>query len=227
MISIDHLWKFVVRGAIILCATNQSIDIVLPVCHMTQTLGWFCDSDGYPSKKRKGLQYKATLQGDLFDAMNSVVKSAIFSKLPGLGVDCDTDTESTTETLHATPAEPSKKKRKVSTMPKVTPDPVNPKAVIRMVFALASPEPAVVFRNLRDQARSSVIRMVSPPSTFGLRASRTKHSGRLEMQIWSTINRCWSVHLLLMISFNSNAADAFELKDIPGISKSEEIEKGL
>jgi hypothetical protein len=66
--------------------------------------------------------------------MNSVVKSAIFSKLPGLGVDCDTDTESTTETLYATPAEPSKKKRKVSTMPKVTPDPVrvNPKAVIRM-----------------------------------------------------------------------------------------------
>ena len=117
--------------------------------------------------------------------MNSVVKSAIFSKLPGLGVDCDTDTESTTETLHATPAEPNKKKRKVSTMPKETPDPVrvNPKAVIRMVFALASPEPAVVFRNLRDQARSSVIRMVSPPSTFGLRASRTKHSGRLEMQI--------------------------------------------
>jgi hypothetical protein len=33
MISIDPLWNFVVRGAMILCATNQQgIDIVLPVC---------------------------------------------------------------------------------------------------------------------------------------------------------------------------------------------------
>src|SRR6266852_1526343 len=36
MISIDHLWKFVVRGAMILCATNlDGFDIVLPVCDTT------------------------------------------------------------------------------------------------------------------------------------------------------------------------------------------------
>jgi hypothetical protein len=40
LVSVDHLWKFVVRGAMILCATNQEgIDIVLPVCHVTQNLG--------------------------------------------------------------------------------------------------------------------------------------------------------------------------------------------
>jgi hypothetical protein len=40
MILVNHLWKFVVRGAMILCTTNQEgIDIVLPVCHMTQKLG--------------------------------------------------------------------------------------------------------------------------------------------------------------------------------------------
>ena len=40
MISVDHLWKFVLRGAMVLCTTNQQgIDIVLPVCHMTQGLG--------------------------------------------------------------------------------------------------------------------------------------------------------------------------------------------
>lgn len=49
--------------------------------------------------------------------------------------DPDSDSRSTTETLEA--AEPRKKKRKVT-----------PKPVIRVVSALASPEPAVV---LRDQ----------------------------------------------------------------------------
>ncbi len=40
MVSIDHLWKFVTRGAMIMCATNQEgIDIVLPVCQTTRNLG--------------------------------------------------------------------------------------------------------------------------------------------------------------------------------------------
>jgi hypothetical protein len=141
MISIDHLWKFVVRGAMVLCATNQEgIDIVLPICDTTQNLG--LDSvTAIIIQVNNATDCNATLQTDLFDAMDSVVKSAIFSKLPGPGVDCDPGPDSTSTT--ETPAEPRKKKRKVTTMPKK----VDPKAVIRIVFALASPEPAVVFRN--------------------------------------------------------------------------------
>ena len=124
MISIDNLWKFVVRGAMILCATNQEgIDIVLPVCRVTQNLG----PDSVTAiiiQVKNAKDYNATLQGDLFGHMDPVVKSAIFSEPR---VDPDSDS-----------VQPKKKKRKVT---------VNPTPVIRMVFALASTEPAVVFRN--------------------------------------------------------------------------------
>ena len=132
MISIDHLWKFVMRGAFILCATNQEgIDIVLPVCHMTQTLG--PDSvTAVVIQVKNAADYKAALQGHLFDAMDSIVRSGIFSE-----VDRDLDSDSKATTLAKTPAESNKKKRKLNT---------ERKAVIRIVFALASPEAAVVFR---------------------------------------------------------------------------------
>jgi hypothetical protein len=137
MISIEHLWKFVVRGAMILCTTNQEgIDIILPICHMTKNLG----PDSVTAiiiQVKNSKDYRGTLQGNLFDAMDSIVKSmAMFSKLP----DPDSDPDSTPA---ETPSEPSKKKRKV------TPEPVKmePKAVIRMMFALASPEPAIVFKD--------------------------------------------------------------------------------
>jgi hypothetical protein len=133
MISIEHLWKFVVRGAMILCTTNQEgIDIILPICHMTKNLG----PDSVTAiiiQVKNSKDYSGTLQGNLFDAMDSIVKSmAMFSKLP--------DPDSTPA---ETPSEPSKKKRKV------TPEPVKmePKAVIRMMFALASPESAIVFKD--------------------------------------------------------------------------------
>lgn len=39
MISVDYLWKFVMRGAMILCANNQGgTDLVLPVCHKERNL---------------------------------------------------------------------------------------------------------------------------------------------------------------------------------------------
>jgi hypothetical protein len=62
MISIDHLWKFVVRGAMVLCATNQQgIDIVLPVCHVdTESWPRFCDGRDHPGKKCKGSQGDAS-----------------------------------------------------------------------------------------------------------------------------------------------------------------------
>lgn len=128
MISIDHLWKFVTRGAMILCATKQEgIDIILPVCHTTQNLG----PDSVTAiiiHLADAEDFKTELDKSSHDAMDSAVTSVIFSTLP--------DSELTTET--ETLAEPKKKKRKMT--------PIQTKPVIRMVFALASPEPAIVFR---------------------------------------------------------------------------------
>ena len=147
MISIDHLWKFVVRGAFILCATNQEgIDIVLPVCHKTRSLG----PDSVTAiiiQVKNAINYKAALQGHLFDAMDAVVRSGIFSMLLKPGVDRDRDNNTKPATSASTPAEPSKKKRKLDT------DDTERKPVIRIVFALASPEPAVVFRERPKRKR--------------------------------------------------------------------------
>ena len=73
--------------------------------------------------------------------MDSAVTSVIFSTLP--------DSELTTETEIL--AEPKKRKRKATPISKK----VTPKSVIRMVFALASPELAVVFRD-RVEAKHSL-----------------------------------------------------------------------
>jgi len=132
MISIDHLWKFVTRGAMILCATSQEgIDIVLPLHRTTQNLG--PDSmTAIVAQLKNATGYNATPTPLLFDEMDSVLKSTIFSR-----VDSDSQEKPNTPVQ----AEPPKKKQKV-TQPKM----VDSKPVIRLVFALASPEPAVIFR---------------------------------------------------------------------------------
>ena len=39
MFSADHLWKFIMCGAMILCSNNQKgIDVVIPICHTQQPL---------------------------------------------------------------------------------------------------------------------------------------------------------------------------------------------
>jgi hypothetical protein len=121
LISIDHLWKFVVRGAMILCGTNQEgIDIVLPVCDVKQNLG--PDSvTAIVVQVKNAKDYKANIRSDLFDVMDVIVKS-IFSK--------DDSVSDSNETR-------AQMRRKLG--PK-------PKPVIRIVFALASPTPAVKFR---------------------------------------------------------------------------------
>ena len=218
MISIDHLWKFVVRGAMILCATNQQgIDIVLPACHMTQNLG----PDSVTAiiiQVKNAKDYKATLQADLFDAMDSVVKSAIFSKLPGPGVDCDPDPDCDSKSTTETPAEPKKKKRKVTTMPKkVTPEPVkvDPKAVIRIVFALASPEPAVVFRDQPEIGRHLDGFTAFDIWLAGLSDKTFRQIKDADLDPYRTLlERSLAPH------------DAFELKDVPGIGKKAKKSRG-
>ena len=217
MISIDHLWKFVVRGAMILCATNQEgIDIVLPICDTTQNLG----PDSVTAviiQVNNATDYNATLQTDLFDAMDSVVKSAIFSKLPGLGVDCDPDPDYDSKSTTETPAEPKKKKRKVTAMPKVTLGSVkvDPKAVIRIVFALASPEPAVVFRDQPEIGRHSDGFTAFDIWLAGLSDKTFRQIEDADLDPYETLlERSLAPH------------DAFELKDVARIGKKAKISRG-
>jgi len=128
MISIDHLWKFVTRGAMILCATGQEgIDIVLPVHHMRQNVG----PNSVTAVVIRVENAERYTDATLFDAMDSVVKSLMFSSIGADSVP-DTDSEETSE-----PAEPPEKQQKTQ---------ADLKPVVRLVFSLAPPKPAVVFR---------------------------------------------------------------------------------
>jgi hypothetical protein len=220
MISIDHLWKFVVRGAMVLCATNQQgIDIVLPVCHVEQNLG----PDSVTAviiQVKNAKDHKATLQADLFDPMDSVVKSAIFSMLPEPGVDCDCDSDDdldddldddskSPETLA-----PAKKKRKVM---KVTPEPikVDTKPVIRLVFALASPEPAVVFRT-----RPAYKHHFEEFTTFDIWLAG------LSNKTFKQIKDADLEHYKTLLERSLTPHDAFEMQDVQGIGKRAKKSRG-
>ncbi|KAF8331933.1 uncharacterized protein EI90DRAFT_3055930 [Cantharellus anzutake] len=123
MISIDHLWKFVTRGAMILCATNHDgIDIVLPVYRISQNLG----PDSVTAIVIQVKNEPELIDPSLFDVMDHVVKSAIFST-HNVDSISDSDFESVATEIPE-------------------PEMVHPKPVIRLVFALASPEPAIIFR---------------------------------------------------------------------------------
>jgi hypothetical protein len=150
MMSIDHPLEICYAWGddIVYRYSNQEgVDIVLPVCHMTPKLG----PDSVTAiivQVKNAKDYEAALQGHLFDAMDTVVKSTIFCKLSEPGVDCDC--EPTTETR----AKPDKKRRKV-TPPEPVKAKVKPKAVIRVVMMLASPEPATVFNDRCEKRRLS------------------------------------------------------------------------
>jgi hypothetical protein len=110
MFSADNLWKFVTRGAMILCSNNQrGIDIVLPLCHTKENLSPRSVTAiliQVKNAKEFGKEVKSTL----FDAMGPF----------DLGVF---------------------RVAKDGALAEATPKPV-----IRLVFALASPEASVVFR---------------------------------------------------------------------------------
>jgi hypothetical protein len=210
MISIDHLWKFVVRGAMLLCTTKQQgIDLILPVCHTAESLG----PDSVMAiiiQVNNTKDFRATLQGNLFDDMDSVVKSAVFSKLPELRVDfeCDTNSDSATET----PAEPEKKKRKVT-----PPEPVKvkPKPVIRIVMALASPEPAVVFK---DRPKKKI-------HFDGFTAFDIWLAG-LSDKTFRQIQDRDLEHYNALLERSFAPHDAFDLKDVPQIGKKAKNSRG-
>jgi hypothetical protein len=196
MISIVHLWKFVVRGAMILCATNQEgIDIVLPVFHVKQNLG----PDSVTAiiiQVKNAKDSTATLQGELFSRMDAVVKSVIFSE-PGVVSDSVSESTST---------EPMKKKRKVA---------LNLKPVIRIVFALASPEPAIVFRD-RPKKRHHF---------DGFTAFDIWLAG-LSDKAYRQIEDEDLVHYQTLLERSLVPHDAFELKDVPHIGEEAKKSRG-
>jgi hypothetical protein len=173
MISINHLWKIVLRGAMILCATIQEgIDIILPVCDVKQNLG----PDSVTAiiiQVKNAKDYDATIESGLFDVMNVVVKS-IFYK----------------DDSNETRAQKKRKLEKQLNTIRITgifagyPDRI----------ALASPEPAVNFRASGPGPRNSPILTGSLPSISGLRASQTKRSGRFKVKIRLTLQKCFVVN---------------------------------
>jgi hypothetical protein len=70
MMSVDCLWKFVMRGAMILCANNQDgIDIVLPVCHTERKLS----PDSMTAvliQVKNAERFKKEIKKPIFDAMS-------------------------------------------------------------------------------------------------------------------------------------------------------------
>jgi hypothetical protein len=112
MISVDNLWKFVTRGAMILCANNQEgVEIILPLCHTKKTLS----PDSVTAiliQVRNAERFKKDIEETLFDAMDPF----------DLGIFPEDG-------------------------------PVTPKPVIRLVFALGSPEAGVVFPEREESDR--------------------------------------------------------------------------
>jgi hypothetical protein len=70
MISADHLWQFVTRGAMVLLSNNQAyVDIVLPVCDTKQTLS----RDSMTAiliRVKNAEHFEKNIQETLFDMMS-------------------------------------------------------------------------------------------------------------------------------------------------------------
>ena len=186
MISINHLWKFITRGAMILCATNQeNIDIVLPVCDTTRNLG----PDSVTAiiiQVKNAEDFGRKYNKSLYDGMDSAVTSTIFS-----------ESKSTT-------GAPERKE-------------VTPKPVIRLVFALASPEPAVAFRPGAEVKRHETHHYAF--TTFdiwlaGLSEETFKQIGADLEPYQALLERSLLPH------------DAFEMKDDPKIGEEARILRG-
>ena len=109
MFSADHLWKFITRGAMILCSNNQEgIDIVIPICHTRKALSRHSVTAIFVQVKNSE-RYQLEIHKSLFDGMDPI-RLGLF------------------------------------------PVKVDPKPVIRIVFALAASDAGVDFPIARQRA---------------------------------------------------------------------------
>src|SRR5260370_22900080 len=72
MFSADHLWKFITRGAMIMCSDNQDgIDIVIPICHTQQALSRQTVT-AILVQVKNAHKYKLKIDNELFVKMNPI-----------------------------------------------------------------------------------------------------------------------------------------------------------
>jgi hypothetical protein len=139
--------------------------------------------------------------------MDSIVKSAMFSlplPEPEFGVDSDHDHDH--DDPDSTPAEPKTKKRKVT---------VDRKPVIRIVFALASPEPAVVFKKRPEKMHHF----------DGFTAFDIWLAG-LSNETFRQIEDGDLVHYRTLLERSLTPHDAFELTDVADIGQEAKKSRG-
>ena len=72
MFSAEHLWKFITRGAMVICSNNQpGVDIVIPICHTQQPLSRDSVSAILVQVKNTD-KYQFKVHESLFDAMDPI-----------------------------------------------------------------------------------------------------------------------------------------------------------
>jgi hypothetical protein len=70
MINNQHLWKFITRGAMVMCANNQrGVDIVLPICDPSRTLSPH-NVTAILVQVKNDLTFKKNIKKNIFDAMD-------------------------------------------------------------------------------------------------------------------------------------------------------------
>jgi hypothetical protein len=130
--------------------------------------------------------------------MDSIVKSDIFVY---------PDSESTpAEPTKTTPAGSTQKKRRVT---------VDPKPVIRIVFALASPEPAVVFKTRPEKQHH-----FDKFTTFDIWLAG------LSNKTYRQVEDGDLVHYQTLLERSLAPHDAFELQDVPHIGEEAKKSRG-
>jgi len=117
LINVRYLWRFISRGAMVLCANNQrGVDIVLPVCYKGSKLSRR-NVTAILIQVKNDAHFGENIHGYLFDAMDPF-----------------------TIKLFDEESRPSQQKK-----PEDNNQPPSPLPIIRMVFALASETDAVKY----------------------------------------------------------------------------------
>ncbi len=168
MFSAEHLWKFITRGAMMLCSNNQEgVDIVIPICHTKKALSPYSVTAIFVQVKND--EKFNTMDKSLFDGLNPT-KLGLFPP-------------------HLDPK-------------------VEPRPVIRIVFALAARDAGVDFPKAREREHHHP----DPFTAFdvwcaGLSPATFKH---IDVDLVSYIN---------LLERSLRPHDAFELQDDPAADK--------
>ena len=84
MVTADHLWKYITRGAMVLCSNHQpGVDIVIPICHTQQPLS----RDSVTAiliQVKNAEKFQLSIDKTLFDAMDPI-GLGLFPKDPNTG----------------------------------------------------------------------------------------------------------------------------------------------